>query len=265
MRSTVLVAGICGRMGVRVAELIVDDAELDLVGGIERSDHPSAGSRIHVGGQEVTVYAGFRAEAAPANVLVDFTSAEGTQTAVEFCVRTLASLVVGTTGHSEAGLESLKRAAKEIPLLLSPNMSVGVSLLSRVLPGLLDAVRGECEVEIVEKHHRWKKDSPSGTALKLADALARSRPGEPPFRLAYGRDRGLSERDRGSLYVHSIRAGDVVGEHTVIIGLRGERIEIKHVVESRDCFARGTVAAIKFLAGRPPGWYVMEDVVGPHS
>ncbi|MCX5799789.1 MAG: 4-hydroxy-tetrahydrodipicolinate reductase [Candidatus Eisenbacteria bacterium] len=275
MKRKILVAGICGRMGGRVAELVAQDPELDLVGGVELAGHPRAGAILSVGETEVRVARGFADNVPQAELLADFTSPEGTVSAVEFCLQRSMALVAGTTGQSEANVKMMKDASKRIPLLFSPNMSVGVTLLTKVLPGIVRALEGKCEIEIVEKHHRAKKDSPSGTALKLAQAIveasrqgavgsredgAASREGER-FQIRYGRDQGVSERQRNEIFVHSIRAGDIVGEHTVLLALKGERIEIKHVAESRDCFAHGTLAAIKFLLGKKAGWYTMEDVI----
>lgn len=245
MKQAVLVAGICGRMGSKVAELAAKEPGLELVGGVERAGHPCAGDCVTFGGTSVQVFSGFSAALPETDLVVDFTSAAGTQEALAFCLGRTLPLVTGTTGHSDEDLEKLKQASCSIPVLVSPNMSAGITLLSALLPGLLRMAGEPCDVEIVEKHHRAKKDSPSGTAIRLAQTLA-----------------GAKGHD---VVMHSIRAGDVVGEHTIILGLRDERIEIKHVVESRDCFAHGTVAAVKFLLGKPPGWYTMNDVVAGSS
>jgi 4-hydroxy-tetrahydrodipicolinate reductase len=231
-------------MGSRVAELVALEPELGLVAGVERADHLCAGGSITVHGGSVKVFAGFSAAVPAAELVVDFTSPRGTREALAFCVERRIPLVTGTTGHTEEDVRSLKDAAGRIPLLVSPNMSAGVTLLDGILPDVLRMAGDECDVEIVEKHHRAKKDSPSGTAIRLAETLAES---------AGARGRNI--------VVHSVRAGDVVGEHTVIFGLRGERIEIKHVAESRDCFAHGTIAVVKFLLDKAPGWYSMNDVI----
>jgi 4-hydroxy-tetrahydrodipicolinate reductase len=261
MKRALLVAGICGRMGRKVAELIAQDPELSLVGGIERAGHPCAGHVLRVADTEVRVTAGFGDNVPAAELLVDFTSPEATMSAVEFCIERDVALVTGTTGQSEGNFKVMREASEKIPLLFSPNMSIGVTVLTRAIPRIVDSLGGRCEIELIEKHHRGKKDSPSGTALKLAQAITGvSREGEK-LQIRYGRNEGISERHRNEIFVHSIRAGDIIGEHTVLLGLRGERIEIRHVAESRDCFAYGTLAAIKFLLGKKAGWYTMEDVV----
>ena len=240
-----MITGICGRTGSRVAELVSQDPELILVAGVESPDHSSAGGTTAVQGATVPVFAGFSTAVPATDLVVDFSSPRGTSEALAFCIERSIPLVTGTTGLNDEGLKSLKSASGRIPILVSPNMSRGVNLIDNLLPRVLRMTGDGCDVEIVEKHHRAKKDSPSGTAIRLARTLAESA--------------GAGSRD---VVIHSVRAGDVVGEHTVIFGLRGERIEIKHVVESRDCFALGAIACAKFLLGKPPGWYTMSDVLG---
>lgn len=245
MKKRILVSGICGRMGGRVAERVSLEPDLVLVAGVESPDHPSAGGSVRLQGADVRVFAGFSAAVPATDLVVDFSSPRGTSEALTFCIERGIPLVTGTTGLDDEGLKNLKSASGCIPILVSPNMSRGVNLIDNLLPRVLRMTGDGCDVEIVEKHHRAKKDSPSGTAIRLARTLAESG--------------GAGSRN---VAIHSVRAGDVVGEHTVIFGLRGERIEIKHVVESRDCFASGAIACAKFLLGKPPGWYTMSDVLG---
>jgi 4-hydroxy-tetrahydrodipicolinate reductase len=247
MKTLVLVAGICGRVGGRVADVLSLAPDMTLAAGVESPEHPSAGGSVTVSGVSVRVFAGFSEAVPAAEVVVDFTSPRGTREALAFCVERRIPLVSGTTGLGEEDFRSLRAAAGRIPVLVSPNMSRGVNLIDRVLPEVRRMAGDECDVEIVEKHHRAKKDSPSGTAIRLAETLAES--------VAAGR----------KVVIHSVRAGDVVGEHTVILGLRGERIEIKHVAESRDCFAHGAVACVRFLLDKAPGWYTMNDVLAGAS
>jgi 4-hydroxy-tetrahydrodipicolinate reductase len=248
-------------MGSKVAELVAQAQDLDLVGGIERKGHPNADSEISTGSNELRVAGGFRADVPPAELLVDFTNAETTTAVVEFCTGRGMALVSGTTGHGKEEMTVMKRASEEIPILFSPNMSVGITLLAKILPGIVRSLGPDCDIELVEKHHREKRDSPSGTALRLAASIAEAgRKGSKP-ELRHGRNAGTHQRDTGEVFIHSVRVGGIVGEHTVVMGLRGERIEVKHAAESRDCFAHGTLAAVRFLLGKPAGWYTMEDVV----
>jgi 4-hydroxy-tetrahydrodipicolinate reductase len=218
-----------------------------LVAGVESPQHPSAGGSVAVHGTDVRVFAGFSEAVPPVDVVLDFTSPQGTREALAFCVQRLIPFVSGTTGLGQEDVKTLRAAAGRIPILASPNMSRGVNLLDKVLPQVRRMTGDDCDVEIVEKHHRAKKDSPSGTAIRLAETLAESGGGG------------------GKITIHSVRAGDVVGEHTIILGLKGERIEIKHVAESRDCFAHGAVACARFLLDKGPGWYTMSDVLSSSS
>jgi len=244
MKRRILIAGICGRMGARVAEVVSLEPDLEVAAGIESPDHQSAGGAVTFNGGSVRVFGGFSAAVPAADALIDFTSARGTAEALAFCLERGLPLVTGTTALGPEDLKNLKAAGGRIPVLVSPNMSAGVNLIDSILPEVRRMAGEACDVEIVEKHHRAKKDSPSGTAIRLAETLAKG-----------------GGADGKSVVIHSVRAGDVVGEHTVILGLRGERIEIKHVAESRDCFAHGAVACVRFLLGKQPGWYTMSDVL----
>jgi len=247
MKRRVLIAGICGRMGGRMADVLSSESDMTLVAGVESTERASAGESVIVHGKDVPVFAGFSGAVPPADVVVDFTSPLGTRQALAFCVERHLPLVSGTTGLSQEDLRGLRSAAGRIPVLVSPNMSRGVNLLHGVLPQVRRLAGEDCDVEIVEKHHRAKKDSPSGTAIRLAETLEES---------------GTAGR---KVVIHSVRAGDVVGEHTIILGLKGERIEIKHVAESRDCFAHGAVACVRFLMDKGPGLYTMSDVLAGRS
>ncbi len=261
MKRAILVSGVCGRMGSKIAELVAQAPDLELAGGIERVGHPEAGKEIRVGSLGLRVTEGFQQDVPGADLLIDFTWAEATAAVLEFCVGRGMALVSGTTGHSEEQLSELRRASKKIPVLNSPNMSLGITLLARVVPEIVRSLGPDCDVELIEKHHREKKDSPSGTALRLARGISEARGSQRKAQLRYGRDAGTHSRDAGEVFVHSVRAGGIVGEHTVLMALKGERIEVKHAAESRDCFVHGTLAAVRFLLGRPAGWYTMEDVV----
>ncbi|UCF78795.1 MAG: 4-hydroxy-tetrahydrodipicolinate reductase [Candidatus Eiseniibacteriota bacterium] len=261
MKKPILVSGICGRIGGKVAELVAGAPDLALAGGVEREGHPVAGSELSVGEARVRVARGFEDGVPEAELLVDFSVPEALEAVLRFCTGRGTALVCGTTGHSPKQTEMMRRASEDIAVLFSPNMSLGITVLNKLLPEVVRSLGPECDVELIEKHHRAKKDSPSGTALRLAATLAEACGGGKTLEVKYGREPGKQERKSGQLLIHSVRAGDIVGEHTVVTALRGERIEIKHVAESRDCFAHGTLAAVRFLLGRPPGWYTMEDVV----
>jgi 4-hydroxy-tetrahydrodipicolinate reductase len=172
------------------------------------------------------------------------------------------AMVVGTTGLSKDDLKEIKKLAKKIPMVLAPNMSVGVNLLLRTLAQMASVLDEDYDIEIVETHHRHKKDAPSGTALKMAQVMASAR-GKTLDKVAVlARHGNIGERKRGEIGVQTLRVGDVVGEHTVIFGTLGERIEVTHKASSRDVFARGAVRAAQWVVGKPPGLYDMQDVLG---
>jgi 4-hydroxy-tetrahydrodipicolinate reductase len=170
--------------------------------------------------------------------------------------------VVGTTGFSKAEHSEIETLAREIPIVLAPNMSVGVNLTLKILAELAAALGDDYDVEVTEIHHRGKKDAPSGTALKMAEVIARALGRDLGQVAVHGRYGMTGERPSKEIGILSLRAGDVVGEHTVIFGGLGERIEITHRAASRDTFARGALRAVRFVAQAAPGLYSMQDVLG---
>jgi 4-hydroxy-tetrahydrodipicolinate reductase len=201
--------------------------------------------------------------AAPA-VAIDFSAPAASLAFARICAERRLPLVVATTGFEEAGRASIAEAARAIPLLLAPNLSLGVALLARLCAEAARILGLDADIEIAEAHHRKKKDAPSGTALHLARAVAAARGQDLAAVATYGR-RGLSEgeRPRGEIGIHALRLGDVVGEHTVALGFGAERIEITHKSHSRDVFARGALRAARFLASAAPGLYGPEDLLRP--
>ncbi len=242
------IAGCCGRMGTRIASLAVADGAFALVGALESPGHAMAGKPFgaHVGRAElaVRVLSDAREAFAPAEVIVDFTTPAATREHVQAAHALKKGMVIGTTGLTEAQLDELRAASKTIPVVFSPNMSLGVNVLYEVARTALARLGSGFDVEIVEAHHRQKKDSPSGTAKRLAQLLAAAR-GVPAE----------------SLPVHAVRAGDIVGDHTVILAGPSERLELTHRAHSRDVFAQGALAAARFVRGRRPGLYDMSDVL----
>jgi 4-hydroxy-tetrahydrodipicolinate reductase len=171
-------------------------------------------------------------------------------------------LVVGTTGHSDEQRALLEKTSKSLPVVLSPNFSVGVNTLFWLTRKAAEMLGPDFDLEIVETHHRLKKDAPSGTAKKLAEILGEARKLDLEKNVVYGREGLVGERPATEIGVHSIRGGDVVGDHTVMFVGRGERLELTHKASSRETFARGALRAAQWIVGRPPGLYSMEDVLG---
>jgi 4-hydroxy-tetrahydrodipicolinate reductase len=195
-------------------------------------------------------------------VLIEFSTPEASLEHLRLVARQGARAVIGTTGFSPAQREEIARLAASAAIVLSPNMSVGVTLALRALALMARALGDEYDVEITEIHHRWKKDAPSGTALRMAEVVAEALGRDLATCAVYGRQGLPGERTRPEIGIMSLRSGDVVGEHTVVFGTPGERLELTHRAHSRDTFARGALRAARFVAGRGPGLYSMPDVLG---
>lgn len=249
MIALVLV-GAAGRMGRAIEQALADASDLELKARVERRDRWPAGA---TGWSEDAA-----AALAAGDVAVDFSSPEGCVALANLCAERRAALVTGTTGLDAAGEEALRAAARRVPVLRAANFSLGMAVLRRALATALDALPPGWDVEIVERHHRMKADSPSGTALALAADVA-ARGGE----VRCGRGQGRTgPRPAGEIGVHAIRGGTWVGDHTVLLAGDGEWIELRHVVQDRQAFARAALAAARFVAGARPGLYTLEDVAG---
>ena len=257
------ITGACGRMGQRIIALGREDAQLKLAAALESPGHPclgkDAGEVAGVGplGVEIT------AEIPPGarvDVMIDFSSPAGTMAALRQCVARRTPLVIATTGHSAEQKEEIAEAAHETAILMAPNMSLAVNVLFELARRCAELLRGKgFDVEIVERHHRFKKDSPSGTALHFA-RLIQEVMGQTQLR--HGREGQVGERPPHEIGMHAIRTGDNVGEHTIIFSTLGETLELVHRAHSRDSYARGALLAAKYLANRPAGSYSMKDVLG---
>jgi 4-hydroxy-tetrahydrodipicolinate reductase len=245
-----VLVGAAGRMGRAIEQAVTDAPEFALKARVERRDRWPAGAS---GWSEAAA-----AVLAAGDVAVDFSSPGVCVALARLCSERGAGLVTGTTGLDAAGEELLQAAAARVPVLRAANFSLGMAVLRRALATALDALPPGWDVEIVERHHRMKADSPSGTALALAaDAAARG--GE----VRCGRGRGRTgPRPAGEIGVHAIRGGTWVGDHTVLLAGEGEWLELRHVVQDRQAFAHGALAAARFVAGAQPGLYTLEDVAG---
>lgn len=242
-------------MGKRVVNLLAQDEGLKLSAAVEAPGSSflgrDAGEVAGVGCLEVLIK---DSPEGARGVVVDFSNPKAALDHLQFCVDRKLPMVIGTTGFSPQEEKELKGLAPKIPCLFSPNMSIGVNILFSIIDEVSRLLSSGWDVEIVEAHHRFKGDSPSGTAKRLAEIVASQTGGKP----IQGRKR---KREEGEIGLHSVRAGDIVGEHTVIFGGLGERLELTHQAHSRDCFARGTLLAAKFVAGAPKGLYTMADVL----
>jgi 4-hydroxy-tetrahydrodipicolinate reductase len=196
------------------------------------------------------------------DVAIDFSHADATERNCAVCVASGKPLVIGTTGQSPGQLRFIADAAKSIPVLVAANFSVGVNTLFWLARKAAELLGQDFDLEILETHHRLKKDAPSGTAKRLAEILCEVRGLDYEKDVAHGREGMIGERPRKQIGVHAIRAGDVVGEHTVVFASQGERLELTHKASSRDTFAVGALRAAQWIVGKPAGLYSMEDVLG---
>lgn len=262
----VAVTGAAGRMGQRIIALVTGTEDMAIAGAIESPLHNALGHDAGLGagcGHLNVLITGDLAQALePSDVLIDFTWPEVTMQNLAECVRLGKSMVIGTTGLSPQQRSEIENAARLIPIVFAPNMSVGVNVCFKLLKELAAALGDDFDVEIVEMHHNKKKDSPSGTAVRMgeivADALGRDY-GEVAN---YHREGMCGERTREEIGMQTVRGGDIVGEHTVYFIGMGERIELSHRAMSRDMFARGAIRAARWLGSQQPGLYDMQDVLG---
>jgi len=261
-----VVSGAGGRMGTRIISLIKDSGAVSLHGALESSGFFGLGSDIGemtgLGKLHVKASSDVSSTLEDADVLIDFTRPEATLEVGRKASEMGVALVIGTTGLSPEQVEQVQDFGTRVPCVFAPNMSVGVNLLLGVLANVAQVLGDEYDVEIVEAHHRMKKDAPSGTAVKMAQVLAEALHRDLKEVGIYGRQGMVGERPAREIGIHTVRGGDIVGEHTVLFAGIGERIEITHRASSRDTFAKGAVRAAAWVAGRKPGLYSMKDVLG---
>ena len=264
MVTRIAITGVTGRMGSALVRTVRDDPRFKLAGGTERKGHAAVGLDVglaaHLGALEAPVVDDLKKLLGDCEVVIDFTSPEASVEHARACAAAKVALVVGSTGFSPEAKAELAKAALLIPVVMSPNMSVGVNLMIEVAAELAKRLGDGFEIDILEAHHRLKKDSPSGTALRLAEEIARA-VGRTPADFKQARVGVVGERPRNEIGIQALRGGDVVGEHTVYFFGDGERIELTHRASSRDQFARGAVRAAGWVVGQPPGLYGMGDVL----
>jgi 4-hydroxy-tetrahydrodipicolinate reductase len=230
------IAGVSGKMGRRIFELASHDKDFEISLALERKGIPEIGrelGRIKISSSPDGLFL--------VDAFIDFTTPEGSETNLDYVARYKKPLVLGTTGFNDTQLKKIEEVSRVVPIVFSPNMSVGVNILFSVLPEIAKRLGPDYSIEIVEAHHRAKKDAPSGTAKKFIQVLAEATKREIP--------------------AHSIRLGDIIGDHTIVFCGNSERIEIKHQAHSRDLFALGALKAAKWVADKQPGLYSMQDVL----
>lgn len=259
------VAGAAGKMGARISALSAGYEGLRLAGAFERTGHPALGQDIgSVTGTTatgVTLTEGIGSIMQNVDVIIDFTSIESTKLNLAAAARAGKAMVIGTTGFSKDDLREMDGMLRSVPCVMASNMSLGVNLLLKVLRDVARVLGDDYDIEIVEAHHRLKKDAPSGTAMKMAQVIADAVNRNLDEVAVYERKGIIGARTKKEIGIQTLRAGDIVGEHTVYFGGLGERIEITHKASSRDTFARGALKAALWLSGRPAGLYDMQDVL----
>jgi 4-hydroxy-tetrahydrodipicolinate reductase len=260
--TTLAITGAAGRMGRRLVALAGLDADLEVACALEHEGSDLLGKDAGtVAGVEpigVPIAAEMRRMA---DVLVDFSLPAGTAKWVPVAAEHGMAMVIGTTGLNAATQAAVAAAAKRVPIVQAPNMSVGVNLVFRLAAQIARTLGPDYDIEIAEMHHRFKKDAPSGTAMGIARAICDALGVKPADVLRHGRRGDVGARPRGEIGMHALRVGDVVGEHTVTFGCLGERIELKHVAHTRDTFVLGALRAAKWVAGKKAGLYSMQDVL----
>jgi 4-hydroxy-tetrahydrodipicolinate reductase len=255
----IAVSGACGRMGRLITRLVIERADTELVCAVDAAGHPDLGkdAGLLAGVGEAGVAVGDSIGGDP-EVVIDFSGPEGALARLDECEKSGTAAVIGTTGGGDELMKRARAASGKIACLVAPNMSVGMNVLFSTVGRMAKALGPDYDVEIVEAHHNRKKDSPSGTALKLAESVQKDAGSKD---LVHGREGLVGERKAGEMGVHAVRGGDIVGWHTVLYAGPGETIELTHRVQSRETFAAGAVRAAVFVAGAPAGLYSMADVL----
>ncbi|MCX5838572.1 MAG: 4-hydroxy-tetrahydrodipicolinate reductase [Deltaproteobacteria bacterium] len=261
-----IVTGAGGQMGGRMVSLIAENAGIELAGAVERKGHPAVGKDVGeglgLGRTGILIGDSLAGCIDRGDVVIDFTSHEVSLGNLEIVAAKGKAIVIGSTGFTAEEMKRARKLAASVRCVLAPNMSVGVNVLFKVLADVAGILGDDYDVEIVEAHHHRKKDAPSGTALKMAQVIAESLGRDLDRVGVYSRKGMIGERTKPEIGIQAVRAGDIVGEHTVIFGGMGERLEFIHRAHSRDNFARGAIGAALWVVGRENGLYDMQDVLG---
>ncbi|MDE2129873.1 MAG: 4-hydroxy-tetrahydrodipicolinate reductase [Betaproteobacteria bacterium] len=264
----IAVAGSSGRMGRMLVEAIAAAPDCQLAGALDRAESPAIGQDagapmgLTTG---VAVTADLDAGLSRAQTLIDFTRPEGSLAHLQACLRHRVAMVIGTTGFDAQGLARIREASRTIPIVMAPNMSVGVNVVFKLIEQAARALSEGYDIEIIEAHHRHKVDAPSGTALKMGEVAAAASGRVLERDAVWARHGHTGEREPGSIGFSVIRGGDIVGDHTVLFAGTGERIEITHKSSSRATYAAGSLRAARFLADKSSGLYDMQAVLGLES
>lgn len=262
----VAMTGASGRVGREIIRTIFESEGVRLTGAVEAPGHACVGApafrQAGVDAEGPRIEDSFDRVEESFDVIIDFSDPSVLERILEAAVKSRSALVIGSTGHGKDNLERIHAVSAEVPCVHAPNMSVGVNILFHLVREASRVMGEEFDIEVVETHHRLKKDAPSGTALKIAEIAASSRGLDPAAVSRFGRKGLTGPRPEKEIGIHSVRGGDEVGEHVVLFDTVGERISIAHRSRSRATFARGAIMAARWVTGKPPGLYGMEDVLG---
>ncbi|MCK3657050.1 4-hydroxy-tetrahydrodipicolinate reductase [Pasteurellaceae bacterium Macca] len=265
MTLKVAIVGAGGRMGRQLIQAVQNSEGVALTAAFERAGSSligtDAGELAGIGANGVVVSEMLAEQAVDFDVLIDFTRPEGTLTHLAYCVAHQKKMIIGTTGFDDAGKQAIQQASEQIGIVFASNYSVGVNLVFKLLEKAAKVMGDYCDIEIIEAHHRHKVDAPSGTALSMGEHIAKTLGRDLKTHGVFAREGMTGERQRDEIGFATIRAGDVVGEHSVWFADEGERVEIAHKASSRMTFANGAVRAAKWLAHQENGLFDMTDVL----
>ena len=263
--ANIIVTGVLGRMGRLIATCVLERSTLKLVGATEQADHPGIdqdlGELLGKGKLGISVSSDLDNIIGPSDVIIDFTAPTATLKHLNCVQKHKKAIVIGTTALSTDDKKNIQKAGENIGVVMAPNMSIGVNLLFNLLGDVAKKLGEEYDIEITEKHHKFKKDAPSGTAVRMAEIVAEARGKNLDDVVCYGRKGLVGERKKGEISIHAIRAGDIIGEHTVTFGGMGERVELTHIAHSRETFVRGAIFAAEFISKKKNGFFTMQDIL----
>jgi len=256
------ISGAAGRMGNALVSVAAQNPEIYKIGLLLEAKGNSA---VGAGISGFSITDDLKKGIAAVDVFIDFTTPSATLTHLKELVEANKPVVIGTTGFDSNELFEIELAAKRIPIVMSSNYSIGVNVMWKLLKQATRALKDDYDIDIIEEHHRMKKDAPSGTAITTAEIILKEKGLDPKANMVFGRDGRNNVRDRDQIGVFAVRAGGIVGEHKVIFGSMGDKLEISHTAFSREALAMGALKAAKFLADKPAGLYSMADVLQLHD
>lgn len=262
----IIVAGAAGRMGIRIINIINETEGVKFTGAFEHPDNPmigqDAGQVAGLGVKGIKISGALDDIISSGDVIIDFTTPSATMINVKRASDAGKAIVIGTTGITDEQIKEIRCLSEKIPVVLAPNMSVGVNVMFKIAAEMAKILGNDYDMEIVEAHHRLKKDAPSGTAIGLAKKLAEATGRDFSKTAVYSRHGMIGQRTNEEIGIQTVRAGDITGDHTVLFGGIGERLELIHRAHNRDNFAKGAIRASKWINNKKPGLYDMQDVLG---